>query len=136
MFKLSTGDLKIHIVERASRLGDISRINEYNFVKNNHGSADGFYIYSDGQRYHFVYSGRGTENTHNVTDNLFEITYWVISSITDTLAIAYMRAHISSNQTQRKVVFDQKLRLLNMVGENYKKAGEIEISELLKTAPL
>ncbi|MDO7805988.1 Imm63 family immunity protein [Lactiplantibacillus pentosus] len=136
MFKLSTEDLKIHIVERASRLGNLSRINEYNFVENNHGSADGFYIYSDGQRYHFVYSERGTENTHNVTDNLFEITYWVISSITDTLAIAYMRAHISSNQAQRKVIFDQKLRLLSMVGENYKKAGEIEISELLKTAPL
>ena len=136
MFKLSTEDLKIHIVERASRLGDLSRINEYNFVENNHGSADGFYIYSDGQRYHFVYSERGTENTHNVTDNLFEITYWVISSITDTLAIAYMRAHISSNQTQRKVIFYQKLRLLSMVGENCKKAGEIEISEGLKTAPL
>ncbi|WBF40503.1 Imm63 family immunity protein [Lactiplantibacillus plantarum] len=25
-----------------------------------------------------MYSERGTENKHNVTDNLFEITYWVI----------------------------------------------------------
>lgn len=107
MFKLSTEDLKIHIVERASRLGDLSRINEYNFAENNHGSADGFYIYSDGQRYHFVYSERGTENTHNVTDNLFEITYWVISSITDTLAIGYMRTHVLPNQSQRKVIFDK-----------------------------
>ena len=42
----------------------------------------------------------------------------------------------AERKTQRKVIFDQKLRLLSMVGENYKKAGEIEISEGLKTAPL
>ncbi|MEA0993490.1 Imm63 family immunity protein [Lactiplantibacillus plantarum] len=48
---------------------------------------DGFYIYSDGQRYYFVYSERGTENKYNVTDNLFEIMYWATSSMTDLLAI-------------------------------------------------
>ncbi|MFS0506539.1 immunity 63 family protein [Lactiplantibacillus plantarum] len=42
-----------------------------------------------------------------MTDNLFEITYWVISSITDTLAIGYMRTHVLPNQSQRKVIFDK-----------------------------
>ena len=135
MFKLSTEDLKIYILERVSRLGNIN-IKEYNFLENKHGSEDGFYIYSDGQRYHFVYSERGTENKHNVTDNLFEITYWVISSITDTLAIRYVRTRVLPNQSQRKIIFDKKLSLLSIVGENYKKAGEIEISERLKTSPL
>ena len=51
MFKLSTEDLKIYILERVSRLGNIN-IKEYNFLENKHGSEDGFYIYSDGQRYH------------------------------------------------------------------------------------
>ena len=106
MFKLSTEDLKIYILERVSRLGNIN-IKEYNFLENKHGSEDGFYIYSDSQRYHFVYSEQGTENKHNVTDNLFEITYWVISSITDTLAIGYMRTHVLPNQSQRKVIFDK-----------------------------
>ncbi|MBX4154068.1 hypothetical protein [Lactiplantibacillus plantarum] len=44
MFKLSTEDLKIYILERVSRLGNIN-IKEYNFLENKHGSEDGFYIW-------------------------------------------------------------------------------------------
>ena len=38
MFKLSTEDLKIYILERVSRLGNIN-IKEYNFLENKHVSA-------------------------------------------------------------------------------------------------
>lgn len=48
MFKLLIEDLKIYILERVFRLGNIN-IKEYNFLENKYGSEDGFYIYLDGQ---------------------------------------------------------------------------------------
>jgi hypothetical protein len=47
----------------------------------------------------------------------------------------YIRIKNRKIEDERKFVFEQQLILLEKIGDNYKKAGEIEISEILKRCP-
>ena len=97
---------------------------------------EGYYIFSDIQGYHFIYSERGQDTTHYITGNIFEIIYWVISSLTSSLAINCMSEETGEISNQRKYILDKQLELLSIIGGNIRKAGEIEISESLKNNPL
>ena len=109
---------------------------QIHFYKNSSGSDEGIYIFSDLQGYHFVYSERGEETKHKVTDSLFEITFWVINHLVSSVALEMLKENVNQVKDQRQYIFEKKLELLEIVGTNYKKAGEIQISEILKDNPL
>lgn len=136
MFKMDTKNLEIYLLKEIKPIRDLINLQDFHFEKNSPGSVEGTYIYSDQQGYHFVYSERGSETKHNVTDNLFEITFWVINSLVYSIAFDLLKKNIKKVENQRKYLFEQQLILLEKVGSNYKKAGEIEIEEILKNNPL
>lgn len=136
MFKLATEDLEEHIINEIKPVQEIINLSEINFTKNTPGSEEGVYVFSDQQGYHFVYSERGNETKHKVTDNLFEITFWTINNLISSTVLELMSRNLEKIDNQRKFIFEQRLNILGKVGENYKKAGEIEISEILKENPL
>ena len=136
MFKLDTKDLGHHILNEIRPIKELVNFKELHFTKNTSGSEEGTYIFSDQQEYHFVYSERGNETKHKVTDNLFEITFWTIDSIVGSIAFDLMKKNIKEVENQRKYIFEQRLMLLEKIGTNYKKACEIEIDEILKENPL
>ena len=135
MNNLTTEQLREHILQELNKI-NISQINNYYFEKNNAGGREGTYVYSDSQGYHYVYSEKGNESKHKITDNVFDVSFWVIDSVISSLAIDYMRKNIQPGENQRKVIFAKELELLKEIGENYYKAGEIEIDEILKENPL
>lgn len=136
MFRLDTKDLEAHILKEIKPIQELINLKELHFTKNSSGSEEGTYIFSDQQGYHFVYSERGNETKHKVTDNLFEITFWTINSLVGSIAFELMKNNIKKGENQRKYIFEQRLILLERIGTNYKKAGEIEIDEILKENPL
>ncbi|GAB6085911.1 Imm63 family immunity protein [Alkaliphilus crotonatoxidans] len=136
MFRLDTKDLEAHILKEIKPIQELINLKELHFTKNSSGSEEGTYIFSDQQGYHFVYSERGNETKHKVTDNLFEITFWTINSLVGSIAFELMKKNIKKGENQRKYIFEQRLILLERIGTNYKKAGEIEIDEILKENPL
>lgn len=135
MFRLDTKDLEAHILNEVSPIKDLIEFKELYFTKNSSGSEDGTYIFSDQQGYHFVNSERGNEIKHKVTDNLFEITFWTINYLVGIIAFDLMEKNIKKGENQRKYIFKQRINLLERIGNNYKKAGEIEIDEILKENP-
>ncbi len=136
MFRLDTKDLEAHILKEIEPIHGLINLKEFHFTKNSLGSEEGTYIFSDQQGYHFIYSERGNETKHKLTDNLFEITFWTINSIVSSIAFDLMKKNIKKGENQRKYIFEQRLILLEKIGVNYKKAGEIEIDEILKENPL
>lgn len=136
MFRLDTVDLEKHILQEIKPIQELINLNSIHFAKNNSGSEEGTYIFSDQQGYHFVYSERGSETKHNVTDNLFEITYWTINSLVSSVALDLLRKNINKVENQRQYIFEQELMLLELIGANYKKTREIQIDEILKENPL
>lgn len=136
MFKVDTTDLKNHIIQEIKPIQEMVNLDLIQFVKNNSGSEEGTYVFSDQQGYHFVYSERGSEIKHNVTDNLFEITFWIINLLVNSVVLDLLKKNMNEVKNQREYIFEQRLKLLELVGSNYKKAGEIQIDEILKENPL
>lgn len=106
------------------------------FSDNNLGSEEGLYIFMNQQGYHFVYSERGIETTHKVTDNLFEISFWTIRALISDIESDLLEKNIGKVKNQRQYIFEQRLRLLELVGEDYRKVGEAHINEILRYYPL
>lgn len=136
MFKLDSSDLEMHILKEIEPIKEMVKSEQIHFYKNSSGSDEGIYIFSDLQGYHFVYSERGEETKHKVTDSLFEITFWVINHLVSSVALEMLKENVNKVKDQRQYIFEKKLELLEIVGTNYKKAGEIQISEILKDNPL
>ena len=136
MFKWDSSDLEMHILKEIEPIKEMVKSEQIHFYKNSSGSDEGIYIFSDLQGYHFVYSERGEETKHKVTDSLFEITFWVINHLVSSVALEMLKENVNKVKDQRQYIFEKKLELLEIVGTNYKKAGEIQISEILKDNPL
>ena len=136
MFKLDSSDLEMHILKEIEPIKEMVKSEQIHFYKNSSGSDEGIYIFSDLQGYHFVYSERGEETKHKVTDSLFEITFWVINHLVSSVALEMLKENVNKVKDQRQYIFEKKLELLEIVGTNYKKAGEIQIIEILKDNPL
>ena len=136
MFKLDTMELETHILEELKPIKEWLDLKKIHFIPNNSGSEEGIYIFSDQQGYHFVYSEKGCETKHNVTDNLFEITFWTANSLISSLALELLKRNILEVENQRKYIFEQKLLFFEKIGSNYKKAADIYIDEMLKQNPL
>ena len=136
MFKLDSSDLEMHILKEIEPIKEMVKSEQIHFYKNSSGSDEGIYIFSDLQGYHFVYSERGEETKHKVTDSLFEITFWVINHLVSSVALEMLKENVNKVKDQRQYIFEKKLELLEIVVTNYKKAGEIQISEILKDNPL
>ncbi|WP_353949239.1 Imm63 family immunity protein [Sporolactobacillus sp. Y61] len=96
---------------------------------------DGSYIYSDAQGYHYVETERGEKTTHKVTDDVFEISYWVLEPIVSEIAFNFESKNRVYGEDSRKLAFRKKLELFSLIGENFKKREEIEQSEILKRVP-
>lgn len=136
VFKLDTIELEAHILEELKSIKELVNLKEVHFVQNNSRSEEGTYIFSDQQGYHFVYSERGIETKHKVTDNLFEITFWTIDLLISSVAMELLRKNILDVGNQRQYIFEQELILYDKISLNYKKAAEIRIDEILKQNPL
>lgn len=134
LFKiLNNKDLENYILQEISPIREMVDLSYIYFSEDNLGSEEGLYIFMNQQGYHFVYSERGKETTHNVTDNLFEITFWVIRSLIFSSVLSTLDKNVKN---QRKYIFEQELKLLELVGEDYRKVGEAHINEILRYYPL
>ena len=98
-------------------------------------NVEGTYVYSDEIGYHFVFTERGKISLHKITDDLFEISYWIYADQTFKMSLKYATKHKKNNQDFRRILFEKKLEMLGLVGNNYRKRGEIEVDEILKIAP-
>lgn len=134
VFQLTTMELGVHITEVLTPIYSLLDLGRFYFSSETRG-AEGFYIFSDEKGYHMVYSERGCESTHKITDNLFEITFWVADALIGNIAFRSLGKDSDEMADQRKFLFEQELKLFEKLGPNYKKAAEIRIDEILKEYP-
>lgn len=115
------------------KYGDVNV--DLKFKKNIEKGEDGVYVFADIQGYHYVISERGCELTHKITDDVFEICFWVISPVSGSMAFEYACKNRKSLSDSRQVAFEKQLEYLSALGVNFRKRGEIEIDEILKAYP-
>lgn len=132
---ITTRELEGEILKKVEILKACDEISiDFIFERNRENGKDGVYIWADNQGYHFVVSERGCELKHKVTDNVFEINFWVVYPLVSRMAFEYEYKN-RNNRNSREVAFAKMLEYLSALGVNYRKRGEIEIDEILKVNP-
>lgn len=96
---------------------------------------EGIYCYSDVDGYHYRYVERGVVQKHDITQSLFEITYWVIEPQILSMAVKYERKHRINNQDSRRIMFEKELQFFEILGDDYKQKAENDINKILEEHP-
>ena len=96
---------------------------------------EGEYAYSDNEGYHYASVERGVKNMHKITNDLFEIAYWIYSDVTFRMSVEFEYKNRIKKQDPRRLYFKKQLELLGVVGDKFRKRGEIAIDEILKISP-
>lgn len=102
---------------------------------------EGIYVFADEIGYHYVVSERGNVVKHKITDDVFEICYWALKPFVSDISYQYELDNRESDINllkldTRKVAFPKQIELWSLLGDNFRKRGEIEVSEVLKANPL
>lgn len=132
---LNSGELEIEIKNGISKVPDIKNISNLKFEKNISNGEDGLYIYADLQGYHYVFMERGIENIHKLTDDVFEICFWCFFELASNAAFDYEFENRDESRNYREVAFNKLIEYLSLIGDDFKKRGEIEIDNILKVNP-
>lgn len=138
---VSTNELETKIKDGYNKLKAIAEkdkiYTELNvlFTNNPPINFEGVYAYSDKAGYHYASIERGVMNMHRITDDFFEISYWIYSDTTFNMAVEYEYRNRKKNHDPRRIYFEKQLELLELIGASYRKRGEIAVDEILKIAP-
>lgn len=135
MKMLNSEELEIEIKNGISKVPDIKNISDLKFEKNIPNGEDGIYIFGDLKGYHYVVMERGVENIHKLTDDVFEICFWCFFELTSNAAFDYEFKNRDDRLNYREVAFNKLIEYLSLIGDNFKKRGEIEIDNILKVNP-
>lgn len=98
-------------------------------------SGDGDYCFSTDDGYHFCSVERGIIHEEKTTQNLTEITYWVLEAQIFEMAAQYERQHRINHQDVRRTIFSKELQYLNFLGREYGKIAELEFNHILSANP-
>jgi hypothetical protein len=132
---MTTEELKKIIELELKMIPNECQVDAPFFEKNTERSPEGTYVFSDSQGYHYVYSERGSESIHKITDDTFEIRYWVVSPIVFTIAGFFERQNRIQGEDIRRLLFEKALEVMSTIGTSYRKRTEIYIDEVLKLHP-
>lgn len=94
-------------------------------------TEEGLYVFCKDHAYHFVYSERGSEICHLITNTDYEITFWVIKSIIrDYVSLNYKPSQ--DMESTREFYFEKAKEIFNKIGENYDRLYNVYVDEMLK----
>lgn len=99
------------------------------------GNAEGSYAFSDELGYHYAFTEKGRVSSHRISEDLFDVSYWIFTDQIFKMALNYATEHQQPNQDFRSVLFAKELELFGALGDNYLKRAQIAMDETLKDNP-
>lgn len=134
---LNTLELRQHIINEYERLKSIESNKdllddlEVFFSEGTPMNIEGSYAYSDQKEYHYAHTERGEVKKIRQTNDLLEMTYWVISDQVFKAALKYATKNANEKLDFRRVLFSKELEILGGLGNEYFKKRESAIKEIL-----
>jgi hypothetical protein len=138
---LSANDLKEFVVKKydflktqAQRDGIFEEL-DVNFDPGTPNNREGVYAYSDADGYHYVFTEKGSVASHQTSNDLFAVSYWIIKDQVSQMASRFAARHRKPDGDFRRTLFSKELELLNLVGPEYAKKRAEEIQGILALNP-
>ncbi len=138
---LDTNALEKHVLSLYSKVTQlmkkdgISRPLNTIFRKNTFRDIQGEFCFTDESGYHFKILERGTLYHDDLTQSLFDITYWAIKGDVDEASAIYEAKNRNPNQDFRRIMFNKQLQYFESIGPEYVQRALTEIEIILNKAP-
>ena len=85
--------------------------------------------------YHYVVCERGQEFERRITNDVYELLYWIFADITFELACSYELGHRQAGKDTRRLLFQKQEELLSILDIEWSKRKERDYVEILKHHP-
>ena len=96
---------------------------------------EGTFIYSDVKGYHYVYMDKNSVRAHQLTQDLFDISYWVLDDYVYHYASDYSVCHYEEGKDYRRPLFENERKLWKLLDERGYERKCKEIAEILEKYP-
>ena len=96
---------------------------------------EGTFIYSDTKGYHYVCMEKNSIRAHEVTQDLFDIFYWVLDDYVFYYASDYAVEHYEEGKDYRRSLFENERKLWKLLDERGYERKCKEIAEILEKYP-
>lgn len=106
-----------------------------NFSIGTPNSIEGTYAFSDGEKYHYLFTEKGSVKFHKTTSSLMEITYWILDIVIFEFSMKYATDNRKEGEDFRRKLFDKEIEIWSLFGEYYYKRKKNELEEILKNNP-
>ncbi|MDR2606569.1 MAG: immunity 63 family protein [Oscillospiraceae bacterium] len=146
MALLSTRKLKKHITALYQRVESLATadgvfvpLDKIIYFGEPFVKRDVTYCYSWGY-YHAKYfefrAGVAECNDPFCTDDLFEISYYILDCMISEMAFKFERKHRVSEANYRKIAFEKMIEYMFTIGDSYGKRCEMDIQKILEENPI
>ena len=141
---LSTMELEEYIKnEVLSRLGEDADMGDIYFQEGNDNCWPGDYVFTKDEKYHFLSVGdRGGVTKDLIIPRKEDVLYRVVSLVAYRIASEYAamcrRTQENSGETSidgRRKLFEKKIEICSLFGEEFKARKCLEIEEILERCP-
>ena len=96
---------------------------------------DGIFVYSNAKGYHYVCIERRNMDIHRITQNIFDISYWVLDNYVYYYASDYAVHHYEEGKDYRRPLFENQQTLWKLLDERGYERKCKEIAEILEKYP-
>ncbi len=137
---LSTSELEFYIkkdyLKKLSKyLGENLDLEGIYFKEGHDSSQEGTYVYTDADGYHYIFTEKGKIREHEITNELFEIAYWIIEDKVFSVALNYATKNREKGKDFRRRLFEKEKEIWRELDENGYKVKCLSIEKILKENP-
>jgi len=137
---LSTGELELFIKEDYLKklnyhLNEKVTLEGIFFKEGYDSSPEGTYVYADNKGYNYIYTEKGKIRKHEVTNDIFEIAYWVMDDKVFSVALDYAAKNREAGKDFRRKLFEKEKEIWAVLDERGYSKKSLDIDEVLKENP-
>lgn len=132
---LKTDDLKKEIVCKISEVLPDAKINKIKFAVGLDNSEEGIYVFTQNNKYHFVFTEKGKIRVHKEFDSEEEILKEILNVISFDLAFDYAKENSIRGEDFRRALFYKEMEIYSRFGEKYLEEKKEEIDKILQKNP-
>jgi len=107
-------------------------LNKINFSVGTDNSPEGIYIFTQNDKYHYVYTEKGKIRTHKELENEDEILWNVLEAVIFDVAMDYAIKNKVQGKDFRRLLFTKEIELYSKFGDDFEKRKIKEINNILE----
>lgn len=106
-----------------------------NFIEGSDNSPEGIYVFTEKDKYIFMFAEKGRIREKKVLSNEIELLWNVLNSVLFELAMECATSNRQNGKDFRRALFGKEIELFSLFGDEFKKRKTDEIESILLNNP-